>query len=44
MIVYTEIDNPIVKLAIAGDEQGIRRIHFLNGNEKKRWAPEPVAP
>ena len=22
MIVYTEIDNPIVKLAVAGDEQG----------------------
>ena len=41
MIVYTEIDNPIVNLAVAGDEQGIRRIHFLNGNEKKRWAPEP---
>jgi methylated-DNA-[protein]-cysteine S-methyltransferase len=41
MIVYTEIDNPIVNLAVAGDEQGIRRIHFLNGKEKKRWAPEP---
>jgi methylated-DNA-[protein]-cysteine S-methyltransferase len=41
MIVYTEIDNPIVNLAVAGDDQGIRRIHFLNGNEKKRWAPAP---
>lgn len=39
MIVYTEIDNPIVRLAVAGDDQGIRRIHFLNG--KDRWKPQP---
>ena len=41
MIVYTEIDNPIVNLVVAGDEQGLRRIHFMNGSEKHRWAPQP---
>jgi methylated-DNA-[protein]-cysteine S-methyltransferase len=35
MIVYTELDHPIVRLAIAGDEQGLRTIRFLNGRHRK---------
>ena len=43
MMIYTEIDNPIVRLGVAADEQGIRRIHFMNVDAKKRdrWAPQP---
>jgi len=32
MIIYTEIDNPIVRIAVAGDEQGLRAIRFLEGS------------
>jgi methylated-DNA-[protein]-cysteine S-methyltransferase len=39
MIVYTEIDNPIVRLAVAADEQGLRAIRFLDG--PGRLAPDP---
>ena len=39
MIVYTDIDNPIVRLAVAGDEQGLRAIRFLEG--PGRLAPDP---
>ena len=31
MIVYTEIDNPIVPVAVAADEEGLRAINFLDG-------------
>jgi methylated-DNA-[protein]-cysteine S-methyltransferase len=43
MMVYTEIENPVVRLAVARDEQGIRRIHFLHADAKgkDRWAPQP---
>ena len=39
MIVYTEIDNPVVRLAVAADEQGLRAIHFLEG--PGRLPPDP---
>ena len=42
-MIYTEIDNPIVRLGVAADEQGIRRIHFMNvdGKKRDRWSPQP---
>lgn len=40
MMVYTEIDNPVVSIAVAGDEQGLRAIRFLEG--PGRLAPDPA--
>jgi methylated-DNA-[protein]-cysteine S-methyltransferase len=40
MMVYTEIDDPMVRLAVAGDEQGLRVIRFLNGEDRR--APDPA--
>lgn len=35
MIVYTEIDNPIVPIAVAADERGLRAINFLTGSGRR---------
>lgn len=40
-MIYTEIDNPIVRLGVAADEHGVRRICFMNGDSRDRWAPQP---
>ena len=40
MIVYTEIDHPIVRLAVAGSDRGLQAIRFLNGRDRKLPDPE----